>query len=659
MESANIAPPRINRLPKGGSLPRSAPPTTSASSLWITTSTIIFDSEWRISYSSHTENASPTIQAIRSEGRDLLEVLGELSPQVMNLEKGAITSAFEPFSSQFGVWDKNSFRNYRLHIFANTEGGLCRLETRIPQPERIPLQGSPTHTDKEAQSLDHSLVPKTTHEWIHAIDELWPAVAFVQAPDFSLLTASESLFHFTGRSPQEFNTDPNLFWSVIHDSDRERIKQAPQNPPTKQETTTNRFRIRHLDSGQVRYVMEYRRAIQGGINECVWIDVSRETIAEKRLSSAAWKETLGILTVGLAHDFSNILSGIISLSESFVLQIQKEGSLSSDSEVGLKLIQSNAQQATQLVQRIVHLHKGEAVERTYQDLNAVVSEVSQLINKVLPRHIEVQLQRDTEELPIYVDIVELRQVLINLALNAADAMPLGGWIRLSTRRVSELPLFHQLVGTIPPSSIIAVDVCDCGHGISPSHLETIFDPFFTTKFHNKGSGLGLYNSRRFIEKQGGAIGVNTKLNEGTTFSILMPEATFTEAEKEFEVEQMKQHVVIAGECHEEIRAINETLKDYEFQIVTSQFEDDVLEQIELSYRNQVGVVLLANSQTDSTLTLVPRIKRSFPKAKILLVISGCNPDEIPTNITRQADRSICSNVPQSELAHALSEIFRE
>ena len=107
------------------------------------------------------------------------------------------------------------------------------------------------------------------------------------------------------------------------------------------------------------------------------------------------------------------------------------------------------------------------------------------------------------------------------------------------------------------------------------------------------------------------------------------------------------------------RALNETLKDHDFQIVTAQFEDDVLGQIEAAYRHQVGVVLLASGQCDSTLSLVPRIKRSFPKAKILLVISGCNPDEIPTNITRQADRSICADVPQTELAHALSAVFDE
>ena len=629
------------------------------SSLWITSSTLVFDHAWQVIDATHTENASPTITSIQPIEGELEAILTQLCPRLQSISRSQIVAETRPFSTQFGLWDQDAFRNYRIHIYANPSGGICRIETRIPQPERISHPTERPIRKKDSGDSAGELIPKTTHDWIQATDELWPMVAFVQAPDRSLVMASESIFQFTGRSPGEFLEHPELYWEIIHDADANNLKKPPHYAPSNKKPRVSRFRVRHLDSGQVRYVTEYRKHIYGGLEECVWIDISRETIAEKRLSSAAWKETLGILTVGLAHDFSNILSGIISLSESFLSELAAGASLEKDAEVGMKLIKSNAQQATQLVQRIVHLHKGEAAERTYQDLNSVVEEVSQLINKVLPRHVEVRLQQDSEELPIYVDIVELRQVLINLALNAADAMPLGGWIRLSTRRLSELPLFQQLVGTIPASSIIALEVSDCGHGISAKNLETIFDPFFTTKYHNKGSGLGLYNSRRFIEKQGGAIGVNTRINEGTTFSILMPEATFTEAEQEFEAEQLRQQVVIAGENHQEVRAINETLKDNEFQIVTAQFEDDVLGQIESAYRHQVGVVLLANSQSDQTLSLVPRIKRSFPKAKILLVISGCNPDEIPPNIARQADRSICADVPQSELIHTLSEVFGE
>ena len=644
-----------SKIEGSSSSPR-VPPTNTNAALWITTTTLLFDSEWSITYAVHTEEASQILQSRDARGEGLLEFLSPLSHRIQGLDKKALIERIEPYMTQLGLWDQSAFKTFRIHIYANTEGGLCRVETRVSQPAETRSDRSPAPPASTTVVTDPS--PSRAPNWIESLDEHWPTVAFVQNSNGGLTAASESIFQFTGRAPEEFLGDPDLLWKVIHEGDRDGIKNNPQHPPSLSQGSSRRFRIRHLSSGQIRYIMEYRRALPDGGSEGIWLDVSRETIAEKRLSSASWKETLGILTVGMAHDFSNILSGIISLSETFLFQLQEGNALETDAEVGMKLIQSNAKQATQLVQRIVRLHKGEAVERTYQDLNELVSEVSQLINKVLPRNIEVQLERQDEELPIYVDIVELRQVLINLALNAADAMPLGGWIRLTTRRLTTPPLFQQLVGTVPSSSIIALEIGDCGHGIAQKHLKTIFDPFFTTKYHNKGSGLGLYNSRRFIDKQGGAIGVNTKLNEGTTFSILMPEATFTEAEQEFQSEQMQQQVVIAGDNHSQVSATMGVLKEREFHVSTAQFEDDVLGQIEAAYQHQVGVILLADGPTANPLRLVPRIKKSFPKAKILLVISGCNPDELPTNITRQADRSIESDAPQSELIYALTELFR-
>lgn len=247
MESANIVSSKRIPTQKRDDQVRSEVSSITASSLWITTSTMLFDSDWKITFSSHTDTASPTIRSLESEGRGLLKLLGELSPQITSLDKKAIVQSIEPFSTQFGTWDQNSFRNYRLHIFANTEGGICRLEARIPQPERIPPVAPLSIPATEIPTFKRSVVPKTTHDWIQAIDELWPAVAFVQAQDFSLITASESLFHFTGRSPKEFSEDPSLFWKVIHESDHDLVKQAPHNTPSTQKTNSNRFRVRHLD----------------------------------------------------------------------------------------------------------------------------------------------------------------------------------------------------------------------------------------------------------------------------------------------------------------------------------------------------------------------------------------------------------------------------
>ena len=138
------------------------------------------------------------------------------------------------------------------------------------------------------------------------------------------------------------------------------------------------------------YILEHRHPTvsQNGLllgYEVVWLDVTRQTIAEKRLSTAAWKETLAVLTLGMAHDFRNIMAGIHSLSESYLSQVEE----SHPFQEGLSLIQKNSLQASQLVQRMINLHLGQTGERNYHNLNEIATDLVELVSKILPRRIRV------------------------------------------------------------------------------------------------------------------------------------------------------------------------------------------------------------------------------------------------------------------------------
>src|SRR5687768_7848488 len=140
-------------------------------------------------------------------------------------------------------------------------------------------------------------------------------------------------------------------------------------------------------------------------------------IAEKRLASAVWKETLGVLTMGLAHDFSNIMAGIYSLSETYQSALQQED----DHFQGFGLIKRNSLQATQLVQRILSLHQGKVGQRNYYSANELVTDTLEIVRKTV-RRISLHTNFSADQLPLYIDPVEFRQVLVNLTLNASDAM---------------------------------------------------------------------------------------------------------------------------------------------------------------------------------------------------------------------------------------------
>ena len=170
-------------------------------------------------------------------------------------------------------------------------------------------------------------------------------------PDFSLQFASLNIRELTGVSPADWSNQPQRFWQLVHESDAGELQQQFKRAVQTGGDITNTYRIRHALTGRVAYILEHRQPTvsQNGLllgYEVVWLDVTRQTIAEKRLSTAAWKETLAVLTLGLAHDFRNIMAGIHSLSESFLSQVEPQHPF----QEGLSLIKNSSLQASQLVQ---------------------------------------------------------------------------------------------------------------------------------------------------------------------------------------------------------------------------------------------------------------------------------------------------------------------
>jgi PAS domain S-box-containing protein len=406
---------------------------------------------------------------------------------------------------------------------------------------------------------------------LKTLTERWPGVIFSQRADFTFRFVSPKIEEFTGVSVAEWQSKPHLFWHIVHEGDAEDLRQQLKQARQTGQPVSCTYRVRHAQTGRVGYVMEHRQpnVSRGGLllgYEGVWLDVTRQTIAEKRLCTAAWKETLSVLTMGLAHDFSNVMAGIHALSESFLEEVGPGHQFIE----GLNLIKNNTREASQLVHRIINLHQATLGESHYHNLNEITTDLADLVRKIIPRRMQLTVELAPEALPVYLDVIELRQVVVNLVLNAIDAMagakmeaggereevrsadpsslsPLtshpprdaawrhapsasGAAGRLSLRTTAhvELPFLANVQGALPKTPAACFSVQDTGCGIKALHLERIFDPFFTTK--NKGSGLGLYNARLFVEKHRGGITVDSQEGVGTSFHLWLPQADFTEAE---------------------------------------------------------------------------------------------------------------------------------
>lgn len=481
----------------------------------------------------------------------------------------------------------------------------------------------------------------------------WPGIIFSQRPDFSFVFVSPKIEELTGIPASEFRRQSKYFWEIVHEADAEALTARLRSEKESSNGITSTYRIRHAQTGRVTYLWEHRRTIRTANGlilgfEGIWLDITRQTIAERRLLNMSWRENLGILTMGLAHDFCNIMTGIVGLSETFEANPQVDSSVRS----GLGLIRETAMQASQLAHRIRQLHQGLPGETSYQDLNESVGNLLDLLQKVLPRRVKVQAELSPGQLPLYVDPVELQQVIVNLALNAADAMPEGGQLTFRTGRHDQLPPTLNLQGIRPRAPVISLSVQDTGTGIPARFLASIFDPFFTTKPLGKGSGLGLYNARLFVEKHGAAISVETKEGAGSTFHLWFSEADFTEAQHiSLPIRSGRHTLLVAGPADERLDQMVALLRANGYYVVPASGEAAALEALHAPHFQFTGLVVLSTGGHSPELALSQRVRaHKLPLKTVLSLISG-NQDELDENLLKTFDSVIPFGVaPQDFLA---------
>ena len=550
---------------------------------------------------------------------------------------------------------------FTLEVTRAAGHAVVRIQSTLP-PEGEILEASwDTHLGSTAGQREMFLRMARAEAQLENLMHRWPGVIFSQRADLSFQFISPNIEELTGVAAAEFQRFPNRYWQILHDGDTGEVQQQLRriNPANPKSSLT--YRVRHLKSGRVSYLLEHRQALfsEDGLllgYEGLWLDVTRQTIAEKRLSSAAWKETLATLTIGLAHDFSNILAGIHSLAETFNAQVPKDHPFAE----GLVLIQQNSLEASHLVHRILHLHRGKMGERSYCDLNELVKELVDLIRKIMPRRIVLETKLHPEQLALYIDVVEFRQVVINLAVNAGDAMPNGGKMVFETSVHNSFPHSRYLSGSVPQLPAVRLSVSDTGVGIPENSLGSVFDPFFTTKPVNKGSGLGLYNARLFVEKHGGAISVESEVGKGTEFNVWLPLADFTEAERDLARPDLhRRTLLLLGHSSLALDATASFLRENNYYVVVSNAEENAVELLASPAFRFSGVLVLATDTRQFGHKLLGHTHRHYPSLKTAIQTIGCNVDELETQFLACADMIFPADTSSSELLRSLNEALPE
>jgi len=249
-------------------------------------------------------------------------------------------------------------------------------------------------------------------------------------------------------------------------------------------------------------------------------DITKEKKLEEQMLQAAKMDSLGRLASGIAHDFNNYLTIINGYSE----MLLAENESGKDSE-NLKIILQAGKNASKLVAKILGFSRRQAPVPTVLDVNTILAELERMVRRLLGERIELRLELNPSAGRVCIDPGQFEQLLINLVLNARDAMPGGGKLILASepRALDEAQAAKH--PGLRPGNYVAIRVQDSGTGMEPQVLARIFEPFFTTKPAGEGTGLGLALVFGIIGQNGGVIWAESEPGHGSTFHLLLPQAT--------------------------------------------------------------------------------------------------------------------------------------
>jgi PAS domain S-box-containing protein len=262
------------------------------------------------------------------------------------------------------------------------------------------------------------------------------------------------------------------------------------------------------------------RTAEGTFYSGILRDVSERQHLEEQLRQAQKMETVGRLAAGVAHDFNNLLMAVLGYSELTLRKLAPDDPLRGDL---LGIIEVGERTAT-LTRQLLSFSRKQAVRPQVLDLHAVVATVSKMLRRLIGEDVELETRTDAVNSRVRADPGQLEQVLLNLAVNARDAMPQGGRLRIETDNVYLDEAAARARPEARTGAHVVLTVTDTGCGMPPEVQAHLFEPFFTTKETGKGTGLGLATVHGIVKQSGGHIAVESAVGRGTTFRIYLPAA---------------------------------------------------------------------------------------------------------------------------------------
>jgi two-component system cell cycle sensor histidine kinase/response regulator CckA len=252
----------------------------------------------------------------------------------------------------------------------------------------------------------------------------------------------------------------------------------------------------------------------------IFRDLTERLQLEEQLRQSQKMDALGRLAGGVAHDFNNLLTVILSCADLALTALPEEDKAAAN----VRLIRATGERAAALTRQLLALSRRQVIDPKIIDLNVVVEEMVAILRRLIGSQVVLTLDSDRALAPVRVDASQLQQVLMNLCVNARDAMPEGGKVTIRTRNVYLDARTKGLGLDFVAGEYVALEVVDTGHGMSAETQQRLFEPFFTTKGPGRGTGLGLSTAYGIVKQSGGHISATSSVGAGSAFRVYLPAA---------------------------------------------------------------------------------------------------------------------------------------
>lgn len=392
------------------------------------------------------------------------------------------------------------------------------------------------------------------------------------------------------------------------------------------------------------------------------LTVNREITRKKQLEATLLRsqrlESIGTLAGGIAHDLNNILAPILMSVQLLQMRLDHE-----QNQQLLKTLEKNVQRGANLVKQVLWFARGMESKRTIGEVKQLISEIKQIVTETFPKSIDCKAITAEELGCVCGDMTQLHQVLMNLVLNARDAMPHGGNLRISAENIAIDEHYAKMNIDAQAGNYVVINITDTGVGIPTQIKERIFEPFFTTKKIGQGTGLGLSTAMGIVRNHGGFVNVYSELGKGTQFQVYLPSCS-----EEKKITHTVESQTLSGEGElilvvDDEAAIREATKSslevHNYQVMTA---NDGVEAVSVYAQHQqaISVVLLDMMMPimDGSLT-IRTLQRINNKVKIIGISGLLSNQNIAENVGVGVKAFLSKPCTAKELLQTINVVIAE